>query len=174
MLGFGGYIVWHVCYENYLRPETLMDEYVTHNLIVWTESILPMLGYEVKSNFQLFDPVFRHRVGIEGAAGVFVGTSCDGVVLFALFAIFVAAFPGRWTRKIWFIPLGITVLHGANIFRIISLLLIQVYAPSALDFNHDYTFTIFVYSIIFILWYWWAMGASGQPWERHRLKVEPA
>ena len=46
------------------------------------------LGYLVNAYFQATDGLFRTRVGIAGAAGVIVGPSCDGVVLFALFAIF--------------------------------------------------------------------------------------
>jgi exosortase/archaeosortase family protein len=82
-------------------------------------------------------------------------------VLFALFAIFILSFPGRWLRKLWFIPLGIAAIHAANILRIVSLLLIQLYfGEEALKFNHDYTFTVFVYSIIFALWYGYTVGAG--------------
>jgi len=27
VFGFGGYIVWHLTYEEYLKPATLLDEY---------------------------------------------------------------------------------------------------------------------------------------------------
>lgn len=153
-LGFGGYILWHLAYEEYLKPATLLDEYVTENLIVVTEWVMSVLGYGVNEFFQQTDGLFRSRVGIDGAAGVFVGPSCDGVVLFALFVIFVSAFPGKWSRKLWFIPVGLAIIHAANIIRIISLLFIQLYfGEEALQFNHDYTFTVFVYAIIFWLWY---------------------
>lgn len=166
LLGFGGYIVWHLSYEEFLKPATFMDEYVTESLIVITEWALEWLGYGLNTQSQIMDEAFRTRVGIEGAAGVFVGPSCDGVVLFALFAIFIASFPGRWTRKVWFIPLGIAILHAANAFRIICLLMIQLYWPSAMEFNHDYTFTVFVYSIIFALWYVYATQQNGMSWKR--------
>ena len=166
VLGFGGYVVWHLSYEGFLKPETFMDEYVTESLIVVTEWVLEWLGYGLNTQFQVMDEAFRSRVGIKGVAGVFVGPSCDGGVLFALFAIFIASFPGKWTRKAWFIPMGIVVLHGANAFRIICLLMIQLYWPSALEFNHDYTFTVFVYSIIFALWYLYAMQPGIMNWRR--------
>jgi exosortase/archaeosortase family protein len=120
----------------------------------------------LNAHFQIMDEAFRTRVVIEGAAGVFVGPSCDGVVLFALFTIFIASFPGNWRRKAWFIPIGIAVLHAANAFRIICLLMIQLYWPSALEFNHDYTFTVFVYGIIFALWYLYAVRHTGIRWGR--------
>ena len=161
VLGFGGYIVWHLAYETYLKPATLLDEYITQNLIVVTETVVEVLGYEPLAFFQENDGEFRYRVGIRGAQGVLVGPSCDGVVLFALFAIFILSFPGRWLRKAWYIPTGIAAIHAANILRIISLLMIQLYfGEEALKFNHDYTFTVFVYSIIFALWYGYAVGAG--------------
>ena len=161
VFGFGGYIVWHLSYEAYLKPATLLDEYITQNLIVVTEWLMDFLGYDPLAFFQQNVGVFRYRVGIRGAQGVMVGPSCDGVVLFALFAIFILSFPGRWLRKLWFIPLGIAAIHAANILRIVSLLFIQLYfGEEALKFNHDYTFTVFVYSIIFALWYGYTAGAG--------------
>jgi exosortase family protein XrtF len=161
VMGFGGYIVWHLSYENFFRPATFLDEYVTENLILLSEKVLAWMGYELNTHFQIMDQAFRNRIGIKGSGGVFVGPSCDGVVLFALFSIFILSFPGNWKRKAWFIPSGVIVVHFANVLRVICLLLIQVYWPSALDFNHDYTFTVFVYSIIFALWYLYAAQNHG-------------
>lgn len=161
VLGFGGYIVWHLAYETYLKPATLLDECITENLIVVSEAVVEALGYEPLALFQENDGDFRYRVGIRGGQGVLVGSSCDGVVLFALYAIFILSFPGRWFRKAWYIPAGIAAIHAANILRIISLLMIQLYfGEEALKFNHDYTFTVVVYSIIFALWYAYAVGAG--------------
>jgi hypothetical protein len=126
VFGFGGYIVWHLMYEECLKPATLLDEFVTHHLIISTEWAMESLGYLVNAYFQVADGVFRTRVGVAGAAGVTVGPSCDGVVLFALFAIFILSFPGHWLRKTWFIPAGIFVIHTANIFRIIFLIWIKL------------------------------------------------
>ena len=153
--------MWHLAYETYLKPATLLDEHITQNLIVVTETAVEALGYEPLAFYQENDGEFRYRVGIHGAQGVLVGHACDGVVLFALFAIFILSFPGRWWRKAWYIPVGIAAIHAANILRIISLLMIQLYfGEEALKFNHDYTFTVFVYSIIFALWYGYAVGAG--------------
>ena len=159
VLGFGGYIVWHLAYETYLKPSTKLDEYITEYLIVMTEAAMNVVGYEPITFFQENDGEFRYRVGIHEAQGVLVGPSCDGVALFALFSIFILSFPGRWARKFWYIPAGIAAIHATNILRIISLLMIQLYfGEEALKFNHDYTFTVFVYCIIFALWYGYAAG----------------
>ena len=43
VLGFGGYIVWHLAYETYLKPATLLDECITQNLIVVSEAVVEAL-----------------------------------------------------------------------------------------------------------------------------------
>jgi len=41
------------------------------------------------------------------------------------------------------------------VLRVVALITINYYAPQYIEFNHTYTFTILVYSIIFLLWMWW-------------------
>lgn len=161
LVGFVGYLTWHLVYTFFLREHTLLDEVVIQSLVVMAEGTMEALGWEL---LQLFEEgAWRNRIGLAGGGGLVVGTSCDGVALFALFAIFVMAYPGDWKRKIWFIPIGIGVIHIANYIRVMGLMLIQRYTPEALDFNHHYTFTVFVYAIIFGLWYLWAMKLSPAP-----------
>jgi exosortase/archaeosortase family protein len=56
--------------------------------------------------------------------------------------------------------LGILIIHLLNIIRVIALTLLAYKAPEYLDFNHTYTFTILVYSVVFILWMIWALKIS--------------
>ena len=93
-----------------------------------------------------------------------IGAPCDGVALFALFAIFILAFPGPISRKAWFIPAGIALLHLANIVRVVVLARIQATSPEWLEFNHDYTFTVLIYGLVFALWYLWTVW--GRPSKR--------
>lgn len=158
LMGFLGYLSWHLLYTFVLRDQTLLDEYVIQSLVLMSEFTMKALGWEV---LELFEPgVFRNRLGLAGGEGLVVGTSCDGVALFALFAIFVLAYPGPWRHKFWFVPVGILVVHLSNYFRIMGLMWIQRYFPEHLDFNHHYTFTVLVYAVIFWLWYTWAMKIS--------------
>ena len=93
--------------------------------------------------------------------GVWIGEPCNGIKVFGLFAIFIIAFPGSWKKKVWFIPLGITIIQTANAIRIAILTIISAESPKSLNFNHNITFQIVVYGIIFILWYWWVQKYSG-------------
>jgi exosortase/archaeosortase family protein len=72
-------------------------------------------------------------------------------------------FPGPWKHKLWYIPLGIVVIHFVNIIRIVGLSLTLVPWPERFDFFHDYVFKTFFYFMIFVMWVVWV--------ERFRSKV---
>jgi exosortase family protein XrtF len=143
-----------VLYEFVLKPQTTLDEWVMNNMVEGAEWGLEVVGLNTGTFPQ--PTSYSNRVGVSGTPGVEIGAPCDGLSLFALFAIFIAFFPGSVKRKSWYIPLGILFLHFVNIFRVISLAVIQSKFPDWLSFNHDYTFTVLVYGVVFGLWYVWA------------------
>lgn len=139
-------------YELYIKPDGTADEYVITNLVDLTGWGLEVLGYEL---IPYETEKFANFVGIEGSVGLVVGAPCDGFILFILFLVFVIAYPGPVRHKLWFIPAGMIVIHLINVVRLIALALIVNYSPESLTFHHDYTFTIFVYAFVFLLWYIW-------------------
>ena len=148
------YLAWYFFYDFYLKPSTHFDERVIHSLVVLSENELRILGFET---IVYNDIPFKNHVGIEGSKGVTVGASCDGIVLFALFTIFILVFSGKWIHKLWFIPVGIFLIHLINSFRVTALAWIVNVNEDWLAFNHDYTFTIIVYAIVFSFWYLWVI-----------------
>jgi exosortase family protein XrtF len=151
-IGGGAYLLWYILYEYVLKPATHLDEWVINQIIYGTSFFLDLFGYSVQP---LPDEPWLSRVGIEDAHALFVGENCDGVVLFALFTIFILAFPGPVKHKFWYIPVGNLIVHFVNVLRVTALAMIVDYDPALLEFNHDYTFTILVYGVIFGLWYGW-------------------
>ena len=157
-LGLVSYLVWYISYQYFLKDFTLLDEYLIHSMVLVSEWTLRGLGFAL---YEVASPDLRWQVGIANSVGMLeIGAPCDGLVLFALFAAFVLAFPGPVKRKLWFIPLGILAIHVANLVRVISLVILNYYRPSALSFNHDYTWTVLVYGFIFWLWYLWTEKLS--------------
>ena len=148
------YLSWYVLYEFVLKPETTLDEWVMNHMVEGAEWGLEAMGLNTGTFPQ--PTGYRNRVGLSGTPGVEIGAPCDGLSLFALFAIFIAFFPGPVRNKLWFVPLGIILLHGVNISRVISLTFIQSKYSEWLAFNHDYTFTVLVYGVVFGLWVVWA------------------
>ena len=154
-LGFGlvGYLLWYVAYQYFLKDSTLLDEWLIHSMVLSVESVLRWMGFAL---YEVSTADFRWQLGIANSVGMLeIGAPCDGLVLFALFAVFVLAFPGPWRRKAWFIPAGIVAIHVANLLRVLSLVIINFYRPEALTFNHDYTWTVLIFGFIFWLWYLW-------------------
>jgi len=148
------YVVWIIVYDNWLHPQGNFDRWMIDNLIHNTRFILTSLNYQL---IPLPNPDdFIRTVGIDGSHGVWVGDPCNGLTLIALFTGFVIAYPGKLIHKIWFITLGNLFIHFMNVIRISALCIVLLYYPESLDFNHTYTFTIMVYSIVFGLWILWA------------------
>lgn len=156
-IGAALYLGWHLLYTYIIKPHSGLDELVTTNLVKGARFLLDLVGYALQAPDACDRP---NSLGIVGGKCLQVGAPCDGVVLFALFVCFVVAFPGTWKRRLWFLPLGIAIIHLSNLIRIAALTAILYHKPSALAFNHDYTFTVFVYGVIFAMWMWW-VGRKG-------------
>jgi len=155
---FVAYLSWYVIYEFAIKPLTNVDEVLISSMVNVSESGLEMLGFKTGTFPQPSN--FINRLGVSGSPGVEIGAPCDGLALFALFSIFIAFYPGGKKKKVLFILLGLIVIHTVNVLRVISLAAIQSKYPNWLEFNHDYTFTILVYGVVFGLWYVWATYLS--------------
>ncbi len=152
------YILWYFIYELWLNPLGVVDRLVINNLIRSGEFIISSLGFTLIPEPYLASNI--RTLGIDGTHGLWIGDPCNGLTLFALFSGFVIAYPGPLKTKLWFIPLGILSIHLINLMRIIALVFITLYWPDYLELNHTYTFTILVYSFVFILWMIWANKLS--------------
>ena len=97
---------------------------------------------------------------LNGQPTVIVGAPCDGLVLYALLAGFVLAYPGPARRRLWFIPLGIVALWLLNIVRIIVLALNHRYSPETFEFDHHYAFNAVAYAALGGLWLLWTRQSS--------------
>lgn len=84
-----------------------------------------------------------------------INHGCSGLKQMIQFVLLMMIFPGPWKHKLWFIPLGVLIVHLTNLFRIIGLAVVLVNIPDYWKFSHDYLFRPFFYVIIFSLWVWW-------------------
>ncbi len=144
----GVYLIFQGTYDYIISPYTQLDSLLINSIISGAEFGLEGLGYNLLPN----NSIYQYHMGIEGTSGVVIGNPCDGLSLFILFAAFLIVFDGNWLFKLFFSLVGITLIHALNVIRVVSLALIVKYYPETLDFHHSYTFTLFVYSFIFLLW----------------------
>ncbi len=155
---FALYVLWYGLYEIWLHPTRILDRPVVNSIVFLSEKFLSSIGYQMV-DFGRIDSSIS-AIGIDTTHGVQIGDPCNGIAIFALFAGFIIAFPGKWVRKLYYIPFGISIIYTANLIRIIVLCLIAYYAPEQLEFNHNYTFTTLVYSVVILLWYYWIKKLS--------------
>ena len=123
------------------------------NITFLVNGILELLGFTLIDSGVIHG--YNRTLGIDGTHGLYIADSCAGVPLMALFSGFILAYPGQTIRKLIYIPIGLAIIHLINIIRIVGLAIVTLYAPEMLDFNHHYTFTIIVYTCIFLLWILW-------------------
>jgi exosortase family protein XrtF len=152
ILAFALYFVWYLTHELVIKPYTAIDEKLISLIVSNSADFLKALGF---NTYQSYEDKDMQLVGVDGAHPVWIGAPCNALTLFMFFTLFIMAFPGSIKKKLWFIPMGIIIIHIANVLRVSALALISFYAPTYLEFNHTYTFTIIVYGIIFLLWMWW-------------------
>lgn len=86
---------------------------------------------------------------------------CNGINTMIIFAAFLVAFGPVNRRMLWFLPLGVLLIHLANLGRISLLFLVSTYRPDYMYFVHKYFFTAVLYAVIFLLWVVWMGGAKG-------------
>lgn len=146
------YFFFYLIYQFIVKRYTYYDQKFIGTIIQASDFFLRLIGYKTFTVLQ--DRDFQ-IVGIDGSNGVWVGSNCNAISLFALFSIFIIAYPGAQKNKWWFIPVGIICIHLLNLLRVIGLVLMANYYPTYLEFNHTYTFTFLIYSFIFFLWVVW-------------------
>ncbi len=84
-----------------------------------------------------------------------ITSGCSGLKQFYQFFTLILLFPGPWIKKLWFIPMGIFILHITNIFRIVVMSVVLMQLPDYWQFAHDWVLRPFFYVIIFGLWWIW-------------------
>lgn len=158
------YLVWLLIYYLLIKEFTNWDYYLNYSIVWISKELFDFFG--VLTYIEVESDHVNLILAESNQVGVWVGDECNGFKLFSIFSIFIIAFPGPWKKKMWFIPTGLVLIHLANIIRVMLLVWVFEHYPDSLDFNHNYTFTIFVYSIIFILWWWWAKKFSRNSGEK--------
>jgi exosortase/archaeosortase family protein len=93
---------------------------------------------------------------------MYVNDSCSGLKQMLQFALLMVVFPGPWKHKLWFIPMGIVVMHLTNLFRVIGLAVVMNHWPQYWEFSHDYLFRPFFYMVIFFMWVLWVEKIAGK------------
>jgi exosortase/archaeosortase family protein len=140
---------WPISSAMHIAHDKMSD--IVYSQSTWfVDHILPISFTKGENRMMCFDN------------GGFIGINdgCSGLKQILQFVLLFLVFPGPWKKKLWFIPLGIVIVHLTNLFRIIGLSVVTVTIPEYWDFSHDYLFRPFFYVVIFALWLWWVEKLS--------------
>lgn len=158
------YLIFYLIYQFLVKRYTLYDQGFIGWIIQAADLVLNALGY---TTFKVLQDRDMQVLGIDGSNGVWVGSNCNAITLFSLFAVFVIAYPGNQKDKLWYIPAGIVAIHLLNILRVVALAIIANAYPQYLNFNHTYTFTFLIYLFIFALWMLWVNKLAERSQPKH-------
>lgn len=148
------YAAWYIFRAFYLTPFTHFDAWFIERLVKANAWILSEINHYSVYLVSTEPHGYLDAIFAQEAGGIKVGLECDGIGVISTFMLFILAFPGKF--KALYVVAGACCVHFLNLLRVWILILLQIHHPSALDFNHKYTFNILIYSSIFVLWYAYA------------------
>src|SRR5690606_32127519 len=149
----GIYLVGNLLYGLYITSYEPRPDPVTHVVTDHSAGVLRACGVPVDAKDREKKP--RTDISYMGKARLSVYEGCNGLNTMIIFVAFLVAFGPLSRPLLWFIPLGLLIIHLANLARITLLFFVAEYRPSAMYFTHKYLFTAVLYVVIFILWIWW-------------------
>lgn len=157
----GTYLVLSVFYSFYLSSfSDLKNQTDGFTILVSTQSewLLRLLGYEASMVYH--DGESWARLILEGKYTARIVEGCNALSVMILFVSFVLAFKGSRKNTLWFIPVGLLIIHLLNIVRIALFSLALRFYPIYREALHDIVFPLVIYGVVFILWVIWVQKFS--------------
>ena len=151
------YIVWYVLYQFVLVPGGAFDFWLTRQVTSHSIWVLNLIsgGFDIFVNPYGMCSILRNNLKV-----ISVNHACNGQLLYPVFWSFIIVTRGPWLNKLIMITAGSFIIYFTNLIRVVALVYIRLNYPAYLRFNHKYTFVILVYSVIFMLWVYWAKEFS--------------
>ena len=113
-----------------------------------------ILSYWLLSGFGEGAAVAGKTVSFNGFKVIVIG-ECAGLLEFMMFAAAVIAYPAKWGSRLVGLLIGIPILFGVNVFRIMGLLVVGRYEPTLFHFAHIYLWQGTMILMIGGLWIAW-------------------
>lgn len=94
-----------------------------------------------------------------------VAPACSGAVPSMIYLAAVCAYPASWRSKLLGAVLGLAIIYGVNLIRVVALFLIGLFATQFFHETHVYIAQALVVAIAVATWLFWAgryADASGR------------
>lgn len=154
----GSYFTLNLLYGVWIESLGNEPDKATYWVSSHTKIFLNTLGFDAWVSPNPDGPTIRLKNGEQVVLNIFEG--CNGINVMIVFLSFVWAFAAPKKRWAWFIPMGLVVIHFANILRISLLYWFSEKQQNLFHYFHKYFFTAAIYAIVFILWWWWVRLAQ--------------
>lgn len=149
----GIYFAGNLLYGLYVASFGDEADSITWLVTTHTTVVLNLLGYSVNPAANQQGPTVFIETPDKIVLSVYEG--CNGLNVMVLFMAFVIAFGGPHRKMYWFIPLGILIIHLANLIRLSLLVFVSEYHREYFYYVHKYIFTAVIYIVVFVLWIVW-------------------
>lgn len=98
---------------------------------------------------------FNITLWLDKKAVVNVFEGCNGINVMIVYFSFLVAYTGKFRSFLIFSLGGLILIYLLNLVRVALLVEVALFYPEQLYFFHKYLFTGFIYSVVFVLWYYW-------------------
>jgi len=156
----GLYVVGNLLYGLYVTSCGNTPDAITQAVSRQSAWLLSQLGFEAGAKANPVGPTVWLQRGRTTVLDVYEG--CNGVNVFIVFVAFVVAFGGPRKKLVWFLPLGMLLLHLANLARLVFLYWIALNHAAYFYYVHKYIFTLAIYAVVFVLWMRWIKETNGR------------
>jgi exosortase family protein XrtF len=155
VLLIGIYLSIYFIHQWYILPYGKVDDFLNHQLGWASEKTLQLFGADAYLKIVPQEPIPKHFLYLQKQAVVFIGSACNGFLLYVLYTCFIMLSTGKWLHKFLFVIMGIAVIFILNVIRVIILLYLLTIDRELFDINHHFVFNFIVYGFIFLLWKYW-------------------
>ena len=159
----GIYVVANLLYGWYVTVYEPNPDPVTRIVSEHTAIALTGCGWHTITEDRINRPTTK--LLYEGKSVLSVYEGCNGVNVMIIFVAFLVAFGPMRKALLWFIPVGLLIIHGINLARIALLFWVSLYMPDFMYFTHKYLFTAILYVVVFLLWIGWVKRFALKPYK---------
>lgn len=149
----GMYVVANLLYGLYVTAYSPNPDPATRMVSQHTASALQVLGWPAITQDDIAKPTTQLICEGESVLAIYEG--CNGINVMIIFVAFLIAFGPVNRTLLWFVPVGLVILHAMNLLRIGLLFWVSLYMPKYMYFTHKYFFTAILFVVVFVLWIWW-------------------
>lgn len=149
----GIFLVSSILYGAYVTAFEPGPDPVTSVVAQHTSNALAICGWNTSVHDNVRKPTTEIDYQNKSILSIYEG--CNGINVMIIFVAFLMAFGPVNKRLLWYIPLGLLILHLCNLFRISALFWVSMNKPDFMYFLHKYFFTAALYVVTFLLWVIW-------------------